>query len=399
MTSPHRPGPSPLPRWHRPLLVAGIVLAALNLRPALAGVSPLLDQIMAEFRLSPAAGGLVTTVMVVCLGVAAPFTAPVAHRLGHERTLLACLALLAAGTLLRSVGGQVTLYLGAAVAGSAIGVLNVLMPALVRRHFPSRVGLLTGAYVSALVLGAALAAGLTIPLQHAIGAGWRPVAAAGALLVVPALLVWLPWAHGQVSEPSIRRPFRTLLRTPITWYVTGFMGLQSLTFYTALAWLPTIYTDAGLAPTEAGFLLGLANLTQIATTLTVPVFAARARTQRGYVTAAAVLTIAGYLGTLLAPGSASWLWAILLGLGQGASIALALLLIALRAPDAGTVTALSSIAQSMGYVLAATGPVLVGALHQASGEWAVPLGSVLVLLVAQLAVGLKAGRPGTGSTG
>ncbi|WP_422768820.1 MFS transporter [Plantactinospora sp. WMMC1484] len=393
MTSKRRPDPGPIPRWSRPLLVAGIVLAALNLRPALAGVSPLLDQIMSEYRLSPAAGGLVTTVMVVCLGIVAPFAAPAVHRLGLERTLLAGLAVLAAGIVLRSLGGTAELYLGAAIAGSAIAVLNVLMPALVRRHFADRVGLLTGVYVTALVLGAALAAGLTVPLAQAVGAGWRPAAAAGALLVVPALLAWLPWSRVRVTEPPAHRRFRTLLRMPITWYVTGFMGLQSLTFYTTLAWLPTIYGNAGSTPKEAGYLLGLANLTQIASTLTVPVLAARARSQSGHVAAAAVLTAAGYLGILLAPRSASWAWAVLLGLGQGASIALALLLIALRAPDAGTVTAFSSIAQSMGYVLAAAGPVLVGALHQASGGWRVPLGSVLVLLVAQFAIGLRAGRP------
>ncbi|MTK04453.1 MFS transporter [Micromonospora sp. CP22] len=350
---------------------------------------------MAEFRLTPTAGGLLTTTMVVCLGIVAPLAAPMVHRLGMERTVLAGLAVLAGGILLRSAGGPVVLYLGAALAGSGIAILNVLMPPLLRRHFADRVGLLTGIYVAVLVLGAALAGGLTVPLQQATNTGWRLTAAAVALLVAPALLVWLPLTRARHVEPRGPRPFRTLLRTPITWYVTGFMGLQSLTFYTALAWLPAIYTDAGLAPAQAGYLLGLANLTQITTALTLPALAARARTQSGHVAWAAVLTIAGYLGMLLAPGSTSWLWAVLLGLGQGASIALALLLIALRAPEAGLITAFSAIAQFLGYILAASGPVLVGALYQASGGWTVPLGSVLVLLMAQLVVGLRASRPAT----
>ena len=393
MKTVNQPDPAPHRRWRRVFLVCGIVLAALNLRPALAGISPLLAQIMAGLRLNPTAGGLVTTVMVVCLGIAAPLAPLPVRRLGPERTLLAGLAVLAAGTLLRSAGGAVELYLGAAVAGCAIAVLNVLMPALVRRHFPDHVGLLTAVYVTALVLGAALAAGLTVPVEHAIDAGWRPAAAASALLAVPAILAWLPWARTRGTEPQAHRPFRTLLRAPITWYVTGFMGLQSLNFYTALAWLPAIYQDAGVDADSAGYLLGLANLTQVTTTLTVPVLAARARTQSGYVAAAATLAIAGYLGILLAPGSASWLWAVLLGLGQGSSIALALLLIALRAPGAAAVTTLSSVAQSIGYVLAAAGPVLVGALRQASGGWTVPLATVLLLLAAQLIVGVRAGRP------
>jgi CP family cyanate transporter-like MFS transporter len=393
----NQPGAVAPRRWRRIVLALAVILAALNLRPALAGVSPLLAEIMAGLRLSPTAGGLVTTVMVACLGIAAPLATLPVRRLGLERTLVASLAVLACGVLLRSAGGTVELYLGAAVAGCAIAVLNVLMPALVRRHFPDRVGLLTAGYVTALVLGAALAAGLTVPLAEAIGGGWRPAAAASAVLAVPAILAWLPWARPRATERRADRPFRTLLRMPITWYVTAFMGLQSLSFYTALAWLPAIYQDAGLDAGTAGYLLGLANLVQVATTLSMPVLAARARTQSGYVAAAAALTAAGYLGVLLAPDSASWLWAILLGLGQGASIALALLIITLRAPDATAVTGLSSVAQSIGYVVAAAGPVLVGALHEASSGWTVPLATVLALLIAQLMVGLRAGRPTPGT--
>ncbi|MEJ3746156.1 MFS transporter [Actinomycetes bacterium KLBMP 9797] len=377
----------------RVVLVVGIVLAALNLRPALASVSPLLPEIMADLALTATAGGLITTVMVVCLGVAAPLTPWAARRIGLEWTLLGGLSVLAAGLLLRSAGGTAALYLGAAVAGCAIAVLNTVMPALVRQRFPDRVGPLTGGYVTALVLGAALAAGLTVPIERALGGGWRPAAAAAAPLAVVAALLWLPLARNGTAGPVPHYPLRTLLRSRVTWYVTGFMGLQSLTFYVSLAWLPAMLRESGLDTADAGYLLALANLTQIATTLTAPVLAARAASQSGYVAAAAALTAAGYLGLFLAPTPAGWLWAVLLGLGQGASIALALLLIALRAPDATAVTALSSVAQSCGYLLAATGPVLIGALREASGGWTVPLAAVLVIITAQLAVGLRAGSP------
>jgi CP family cyanate transporter-like MFS transporter len=376
----------------RALLVAGIILAALNLRPAIAGVSPLLGEIMADLDLTPAAGGLITTIMVVCLGVVAPAAPVLVRRWGLDRTVLAGLIVLTAGALLRSVDGLTALYAGAAVVGAAIAVLNVLMPALVKHHFPGHTGPLTGVYVTALVLGATAGAGLSIPVEQAIGQGWRPAAAATALLSAVAAVLWLPQALDRTRPPAPQRRLVTLLRDRVTWYVTGFMGLQSLTFYVVLAWLPTVFTDAGLEAERAGYLLALSSLVQIATTLSVPVLASRAATQSGFVVAAAVLTIVGYLGVLLFPATASWVWAVLLGLGQGASIALALLLIALRSPDPVTATALSAVAQSFGYVLAASGPVLVGLLLQASGGWTAPLTLVIGVLVAQLAVGALAGR-------
>ncbi len=375
------------------MIVTALVLAALNLRPAIAGVSPLLGDIMADLRLGPASGGMVTTVMVVCLGLAAPAAPFLVRRCGLDRTALAGLVVLTAGIVLRSAGGAAALYAGAAVAGLAIAVLNVLMPALVKHHFPERTGVLTSVYVTALVLGATAGAGLAVPLERAIGHGWRPAAAATALLSAAAAAVWLPLARGRARPATAHQPVRTLLRTPMTWYVTGFMGLQSLTFYVVLAWLPTVFTDAGLDARQAGYLLALSTLVQIVTTLSVPVLAGRAASQAGYVVAAGVLTIAGYLGILLAPATASWMWAVLLGLGQGASIALALLLIALRSPDPSATTSLSAVAQSVGYLVAAAGPVLVGVVLQATGGWTVPLTLVIGVAAAQIAVGALAGRP------
>ncbi|GAA3124369.1 CynX/NimT family MFS transporter [Planomonospora alba] len=376
------------------LLLGGVVLASLNLRPALAGISPVLDEIMDDLGLSPAGGGAITTVMVVCLGVLAPLAPVLARRFGLDRTLSAGLLVLAAGVLLRSAGSVPALYAGAAVAGTAIAIMNVVMPGIVKQHFPERVGLVTGLYVSALVLGAAAGAGLTVPLEHATGYGWRGATALAALPAVAAALLWLPQAlRPPAGGPAAPRPFRALLRAPATWSVTVFMGLQSLTFYITLAWLPTIFREAGIPAEQAGYLLSLSNLVQIAVTLAVPLHAGRARSQVSHVTAAALLTAAGYAGVLLAPATAPWLWVTLLGLGQGASIALALLIITLRAPDPASVTALSAVAQSAGYVLAALGPFLVGVLREVSGGWTVPLLAGLGACALQLAAGLFAGRP------
>lgn len=376
------------------LLVAGFVLASFNLRPALAGISPVLDEIMEDLGLSPAGGGAITTVMVVCLGVLAPLAPLLARRFGLDRTLLAGLLVLAAGLLLRSAGSVPALYAGAAVAGTAIAVMNVVMPAIVKQHFPARVGPFTGVYVSGLVLGAAAASGLTVPLEHATGYGWRGATALAALPAVAAAVLWLPQAlRRPAGGPAAPRPFRALLRAPVTWAVTAFMGLQSLTFYITLAWLPTVFQEAGLPADQAGYLLSLSNLVQVAVTLAVPVHAGRARSQVPHVTAATLLTAAGYAGVLAAPATVPWLWMLVLGIGQGAAIALALLIITLRAPDPAAVTALSAVAQSAGYVLAALGPFLIGLLREVSGGWTVPLLAGLGACGLQLAAGLLAGRP------
>ncbi|MCG5214552.1 CynX/NimT family MFS transporter [Streptosporangium sp. KLBMP 9127] len=380
------------------LLIIGFVLVSLNLRPALAGVSPLLDQIMADLGLTPAAGGAITTVMVVCLGLLAPLAPLLANRIGLDRTVLAGLLILAAGVVLRSLDGLAGLYLGAAVAGTAIAILNVVMPGVVKQHFPDRIGLFTGIYVSGLVVGAATASGLMIPLERATGFGWREVAASVALPAVVAAVLWLPQAlrrpHGSYANGP--RPYRALLRRRVTWYVMIFMGLQSLTFYVMLAWLPTIFLEAGLPADQAGYLLGLTNLAQVIATLGVPVHAGRARSQVPHVTLAALFTIVGYLGVWLAPTTVPWLWMIVLGVGQGASIALALLIIALRAPDPASVTALSAVAQTFGYAFAALGPLLIGLLRQTSGGWGVPLAVGLGICGLQTGFGFLAGRPPSG---
>ncbi|MFI6906415.1 MFS transporter [Nonomuraea sp. NPDC050394] len=378
------------------LLVAGFVLAALNLRPAIAGVSPLLDEIMTDVGLTPAGGGAITTVMIVCLGVFGPLAPVLARRIGLDRTLLAGLLVLALGVVLRTLDGAPALYAGAAIAATAIAVMNVVMPGIVKQHFPGRVNLFTGIYSSAASAGAATASALMIPLERSTGYGWRGVSAMIALPALAGALLWLPQALGkQAAAQNGPRPFRAVIRSRITWYVTGLMGLQSLTFYVILAWLPTVFLEAGLPADQSGYLLSMTTLVQVGATFAVPVLAGRRRSQSGYVAAAVLLTMAGYLGLLVAPVAVPWLWMIVLGVGQGAAFGLALLLITLRAPDPTAVTALSAVAQSAGYVLAAVGPVLFGALRQTSGGWTAPLGVGLVILVVQLIVGWLAGRPAT----
>jgi CP family cyanate transporter-like MFS transporter len=269
----------------------------------------------------------------------------------------------------------------------------VLIPALVKRDFPRRAGTVMGIYTSCLSGFAALAAGATVPASDLIGAGWRAGLAVWAGLALLAVLVWLPLLHKpKAATATAGGAPASLLRSPLAWQVTLFLGLQSLPFYSVLAWLPSIYRDAGMRPAQAGLVLSVAMLVQAPAGLLIPRLAARARDQRALVLAAVLLIAAGVLGVLLAPMLAPYLWVTLLGLGMGSGFALALLFTVLRAPTSADTARLSAMAQTFGYTLAAAGPLLVGALHAATGSWTAPLALLLALLVPQLLAGLGAGR-------
>ncbi|PRX99527.1 CynX/NimT family MFS transporter [Allonocardiopsis opalescens] len=373
------------------LLVAGVFLIAANLRPAIIAVAPLVEAIRADTGLSATATGLLTTLPIVCLGALAPLAPRLAGRFGIEPVLLAVLAVLCAGFALRTAPPVLFLFAGSLLVGAAIAVGNVLVPSLVKRDFPSRVGLLTGAYTVMLSGCAAVAAGVTVPLMDALALPWRWALALWALPAVLALAVWAPQARRHTREPP-RLPVRGLWRSALAWQVTCYMGLQSLHFYTLTAWTPAIFAEHGVDAESAGWLLSLAGLSGLPASLAVSLLAARSRRQGRYAAANVALSTAGVLGLLVAPVQGAYLWMVLLGLGQGTGISVALLLIVLRSPDTAHTTALSAMAQGVGYLLAAAGPVAIGLSHDLTGGWRAALVVLLVLLAAQLAAGLGAGR-------
>lgn len=382
----------------RTLLVVGVLLVAANLRPALASVGPVLTELRADLGLSSTSAALLTTLPVLCFGALAPFAPRLARRHGIEPVLGVALALLAAALLVRLAGGPALLFAGTAVAAGAIAIANVLVPALVKREFPARTGLLMGAYTTTLAGTAALAAGLTVPATAAVGGGWRTGLGVWALLAVVALVAWLPEVRRNSSPPAPppgAGEVCALLRSPLAWQVTAFMGLQSLAFYAVLAWLPTVYQDEGWSAASAGALLSVSVLVQMPGSLLLPVLATRARDQRVPAAATSLLTAAGLLGIVLAPTAGAWLWAVLLGIGQGGSFALALTLFVLRGGSTADTARLSALAQTAGYLLAAAGPLLLGVLHDASGGWDVPLLLLVAVSAAQVVAGVLAGRART----
>ena len=400
-TSPApRPEPAPSPRPDRRLIVrrillaAAILLIAVNLRPALAGVGPLIADIRQDTGLSNPALGLLTTLPLLAFGFVSTLTPLATRRLGIEGTLAAALLLLAAGILLRVVPSTALLFGGTLLAGVAIALGNVLLPSLVKRDFPGRSGVMTSLYSSAMGAGATVAAGVSVPLAEAYGLGWRWSLGAWALPALVALGVWLPRLRQRsVPRPtgSLRTALKDLGRSRLAWEVALFMGLQSLTFYVMLAWLPELLQSRGLDAERAGWMLALSQGVGILGTLLIPTWAERLPDQRRIVWVLAAVEGVSLLG-LLAPGTAlAPLWVSLLGFVLGGTFGLALLFIVLRTPDAQTATELSGMAQSVGYLLASVGPFAFGLLHDLTRSWSIPLASLMVVLLGKLVTGLGAG--------
>jgi MFS transporter, CP family, cyanate transporter len=374
----------------------GIVLLAANMRSALTSVAPLIGQIRMDTGISNGVAGLLLTLPLLAFGVLSPVVPQLARRFGMERMLLASLLLLAAGIVVRSAGTVAVLFLGTAVLGAAIVVGNVLLPALVKREFPQRVGLMTSVYTTALGISGALAAGVSVPLAQLPGVGWRRSLALWALPSFVAAVAWLPHLRrsDQPENASTQNSQggSSMWRSALAWQVTLFMGLQSLAYYVTLTWLPEILQEDGMSATRAGWMLGVTQAVAIVTIFFAPVIASRRPSQQGVVAAAVSLSFAGTLGLLVAGSTASVLWVVLLGLGQGACFSLALTFFALRAPDSQHAATLSGMAQTFGYLLAAAGPFLFGVLRDATHAWTVPLALLLAITVCLLIAGLGAGR-------
>lgn len=378
------------------LLVAAIVGVALNQRPAVVSVSPVLGDLRADTGLSAAMAGLLTTVPVLCFGAFAPVAPRLARRVGLETAVGLSLALLAGGIALRLLPPTAALYAGSLVAGSSIALANVLLPAYVKREF-RRPGAVMGVYSASLNLGAALGAAVTVPLATALGIGWRAALGMWLVVAVVALALWLPVAgtgraHRSVGPDVAGGGSWGLLRQPLARQVTAYLGMQSVQFYSMVAWLPTLLASAGVPVSEGGVLLGVSNVIGAAGALVAPALAGRMRTQRPLVLFVGVAYVAGVLGLALAPGTATLLWITLFGIAQGAGFALALTLIVLRSPTPLVAARLGGVAQCLGYLVAAAGPLVLGALHDLTGGWTWPAMLLVVLLVPMTWFGWFAGR-------
>ncbi|WP_346153350.1 MFS transporter [Nonomuraea recticatena] len=376
------------------LFSVAVALTALNLRPAVTSVGPLLDETRASLGASETWAGLLTTVPVLCFAVAGLIAPLLARRAGVGAAVSIALALLAGGLVLRVLDGSLLMIGGTLVAAAGIAFAGVLIPVVVKESFPARIGLMTGVYTAALQLGATLGSALTPPLDTALG-GWRPALATWAAPAVLALVVWTVAARGAGFGAAAQadRQGRSLLRNRLAWIITVFFGLQALLAFVVIGWLPRVLMDVGgVSRGEAGLLLGLLALLALPISLVVPALAARSGSQSGWIVGLGGCGLAGLLGLLLAPSFSPLLWTVLLGLGMSV-FSLALTTIALRARTGQDTAKLSGMAQGFGYLLAAAGPFLFGLLHDVTGGWTVPFLLLIGVLVVQIGVGALAGRP------
>jgi CP family cyanate transporter-like MFS transporter len=374
----------------------GVLITAVNLRISIIAVSPLLDDIRDDVGLSSTMAGLLTTLPVLCFGLFSPVAPRLAHRFGLDTALLGAMIVLCAAIAFRSLPSTAVLFLATAVIGMAIGVGNVLLPASIKRDFPHQTGLMTGLLTMAMSASGTIGAGLTIPLQEASGFDWRGTLALWAIPVIVAVAALAPRLGFQRETRDQRkaRP-RTridLWRDPVAWSVTGIMGLQSFSFYALAAWFPTMMIDNGMSHDRAGLLLSLANLAGFFSSFFVPVFASRRRNQVPYVAATGGTWFIALLGLLAAPMWAPVLWVVIWGLAAGSALSLSLSFFALRSPDSQHAAQLSGMAQTVGYIVAATGPSIVGFLHDRTGGWNTSLVFLMGVLAVMLVFGLHAAR-------
>nr|WP_240457664.1 MFS transporter [Halomonas socia] len=376
------------------LFICLMLLVGLNLRPALSSLSPLLGRIQQETALTPLGIGALTTLPVLCLGLFAPLAPRLARRLGTERALSLGLLALALALAIRALPSLWLLFFGTLLVGGAIGVCGSLLPGLVKRELPRGADLMTGVYTMALCLGGALGAGISVPLADLLGS-WSLSLASWSLLALAALLAWrLGMPQPRPAQASSDQPTAavSLLRSPLAWQVTGFMGSQSSLAYIVFGWLPVLMQRRGLSESEAGWLLAMSVMSQLLAALGAPWLARLGRDQR----LAALLLLGagagGLLTLLLGPLEARWLGAALLGIGQGGCFSLALTLIVLRSGTHQLAGQLSGMAQGIGYCLAALGPLSVGLMLQfGAGNRAI---SLLLMVIVTLAAGcaMLAGR-------
>lgn len=376
------------------LLAVAVILTALNLRPAVTSVAPLLGEMRAEFGVSATWAGVLTTLPALCFAAAGLAAPRLSARIGLGRTVSLSLMIIAAGLVIRAVGGA-TVVLGASlVACAGIALVNVLIPVVIKGSFPARIGVMTGIYTAALQAGGALGSALTPGLEEPLG-GWRPALAVWGALALIALAVWVPVSrrHGAAwtRRAEHSEPRRSLLRNRLAWIVTVFFGCQAFMAYIVMGWLPEVFIDNGVPKLQAGILVGLTALIGVPIALVVAPMAARRGSQSGWIVGLGLVGVVGILGVMLAPAAQPVLWSVLIGIGQSV-FALALAVIALRARTADETAQLSGMAQGIGYLIAGVGPLLFGVLHDVTGGWTVPWILFLAVYAVQMATGAVAGR-------
>lgn len=391
---------SPAP-WVLRLVAVGLVLTALNLRPAITSLGALLEEVRDGLHMSGSVAGVLTSVPPLCFAVFGIMAPRLARRFGPGAVVCAGMVAIAAGLVIRPFVGSTAGFLAtSALALMGIAVSNILMPVIVKRWFPDRVGSMTGLYSMALALGTALAAAVTVPMTDALGGSWKAGLGIWAVLAAVAVLPWIPLMRegrgaGQATaQQNGDAPALRITRSRTAWGLACFFGLQATAAYIAMGWMPQIFRDAGVSAGTAGVLLAVTMAMGVPLAFVIPRVAARMKNQGPIVVFLCACGLVGYAGLYFAPAEGAWAWALLLGIANCA-FPLALTMIGMRSRSGAGVVRLSAFAQSTGYLISIPGPLLVGVLYQHSGGWGLPIALMAGLMVPQMVAGILAGRDRT----
>lgn len=396
MTDLRSPASPAVSRSTDMLLIAGIMMIAVNLRPALAAVGPLVGMIRDGTGLSNTMLGLLTTLPLLAFAGISLVAPLVTRRYGIPGMLAAAMGLLTIGILVRSIPAVFALYIGTLLLGIAIAFGNVLLPGLVKQSFSKKFGLMTSMYSGAMGLGSAVAAGITVPLAEGMSWGWRGALAVWAALAAAALLLWLPQlSRSQHVRPpgSYKQAMKQLLTSRIAWNVALFMGLQSLAFYVVLAWLPEMLQGRGEDAVFAGWMLSLSQATGVLGSLLTPLWAGKRPDQRSIILVLIAMEVVALFGLIFPGIGPVQLWVAMIGFALGGAFGLSLYLIVVRSSNTLTATKLSGMAQAIGYSLAATGPFIAGSLFDLTADWNYVFILLLAVAAIKLYTGLGAARP------
>ena len=378
------------------VLLIGLVLIGANLRAPLTSVGALIPFIRDDLGVSNAVVGTVTTIPLIAFALVSPFAPKIANRFGMERTIFLSMLILVIGIILRSITGVVTLFSGTMLIGIGIAFGNVLIPGLIKMSFPLKIGLITALYAVSMNLFAAFASGLSVPISSIGNIGWQGALGVWGLLVIIAIIIWLPQLKNQDDLPKFdtNKTSKTtnMWKSVTAWQVTIFMGLQSLMFYTVLTWLPEILQLNGYSSSGAGWMLSIMQFGVIPMNFIIPILAGKLKNQKKLGLLVGGLFVLGILGLIQGHAIVIVISVILIGVACGSAFSLSMMYFTLRTEDGYAASELSGMAQSVGYLLAAMGPTLFGGLHDITGSWNAPLFMLLIISGVILFTGTIAGR-------
>ncbi|HLR04014.1 MAG TPA: MFS transporter [Virgibacillus sp.] len=382
------------------LYLIAIIVAGFNLRPAITSVGPLLGTIRDDMHLENWSAGLITSLPLIAFAVVSPLAPKIGRRIGNERAVLFGMVLLFIAVGMRSIPQPSLLFIGTAIVGAGIAMMNVLLPAVIKEKFPHKVGQMTSVYTTSMAIMASLASGLSVPLAMGAGLGWELALVSWGIVAIIGIAVWIVIikrepvsSENRYEESSQSASLAKLLKSPLAWQVSFFMGLQSFLFYVMVSWLPEMMYSFGFSINAAGWLASYAQFVGLPTMFLTPVLAEKYANQQGIVLAIGGGATIGFIGLLFGgPLPLIFIWVTIIGFASAGSISLSLAMLGMRARNAQQASTLSGMAQSIGYVFAAVGPLFIGLLFDLNDSWTVPLIAIIIVSVLMTLSGLGAGR-------